>query len=218
VNIERHLIRAATTGAVLVRRPESTADSGRFLVGFHGYGENAERHLAELGLIAGSDRWTLAGVFALHRFYNTKTSEVVGSWMTRLDRDEAIADNLQYVNEVVGRLLSGVPTPTVVYAGFSQGVAMAYRAALLGAHPCAAVIALGGDVPPEFGSGAWSRRPHVLIGRGRGDRWYTADKLADDLRVLTGHGVPVEHIEFDGGHEWTDAFRARAGHLLSRLL
>ena len=40
-------------------------------------------------------------VQALHSFYVPKTGEVVASWMTKLNRDEAIADNLEYVRRVV---------------------------------------------------------------------------------------------------------------------
>jgi len=218
MTIERHLIKTATTGRFLVRRAASEEDGRHLLVGFHGYGENAERHLAELDLIPEADRWTLAAVFALHRFYNTKTNEVVGSWMTRLDRDEAIADNLRYVNDVVADLRSGSDArSTLVFAGFSQGVAMAYRAAVHGAHACDGVVALCGDVPPELRDGAWPRTPRILIGRGRDDKWYTEEKLADDLTALRGQNAQVESVDFDGGHQWTEEFRARAGRFLSSL-
>src|SRR5215212_4318596 len=76
-------------------------DPGRFLVGFHGYAENADRHLAELRRIPGAERWTVVAIQALHRFYNTRTQEVVASWMTRQDRELAMADNREYVGKVL---------------------------------------------------------------------------------------------------------------------
>ena len=57
--------------------------SSHLLVGFHGYGENAEKHLVEMESIGSG--WTLASVQGLHRFY-TRSEEVVASWMTRQDR------------------------------------------------------------------------------------------------------------------------------------
>jgi hypothetical protein len=44
--------------------------------------------------------WLLVAVQALHPFY-TKSERVVASWMTREDRELAIADNLAYVAAVV---------------------------------------------------------------------------------------------------------------------
>jgi len=100
------------------------------LVGFHGYAETAESHLEALRRLPGVARWRLCAIQALHPFYNRKSLEVVASWMTRLDRETAIADNTRYVAEVVSAVKRDFPTrEPVAYAGFSQGVAMAYRAA-----------------------------------------------------------------------------------------
>src|SRR6266550_3563546 len=98
----------------------------RLLVGFHGYAENAERHIDELDRIPGVDEWTIVAIQALHPFYLGRTQEIVASWMTRQERELAIADNKAYVRSVVSTL----PRPrTLVFLGFSQGTAMAYRAA-----------------------------------------------------------------------------------------
>lgn len=87
------IIQTPTHGRFLIERP-STSPPHPLLVGFHGYGENAERHLDQLRRIPGADRWTRVSVQGLHRFYGTKMEEVVASWMTRQDREQAIADAL----------------------------------------------------------------------------------------------------------------------------
>ena len=122
-------IDAQTHGRYLVL-PGS--DSARpLLVGFHGYGETAEEELNRLREIPGSDRWTLVSVQGLHQFYRRRTNEIVASWMTRQNRELAIADNIAYVARVI-RALSDERSAgsTLVLAGFSQGVAMAFRAAV----------------------------------------------------------------------------------------
>ena len=43
----------------------------------------------------------LVSVQGLHRFYQRRTNEVIASWMTRQDRELAIADNLAYVEGVI---------------------------------------------------------------------------------------------------------------------
>jgi dienelactone hydrolase len=205
---------AATLGRYLVA---PAGGSAPLLVGFHGYGENADSHLAELQRIPGTEGWSKVAVQALHRFYNVKTQQVVGSWMTRLDREQAIRDNLAYVSSVVAAVRREHATDdTLVFAGFSQGASMAWRAAA--ADPgCRGVIALGGDVPPDVASAPDVRLPVALIGRGLSDAWYTADKLAADLEALEGRAAAIECCNFAGGHEWTEAFRERASRFLAGI-
>src|SRR5947208_16424063 len=102
--------------------------------------------MARLQRIPGIDRWAVASVQGLHPFYRRRTNEIVASWMTRQNRELAIADNISYVSSVVGRL-SEEPRAAVVLTGFSQGVAMAFRAAAAVRPAVAGVIACGGDVP-----------------------------------------------------------------------
>jgi predicted esterase len=179
----------------------------RLLVGFHGYAEDAEAHLTQMLQIRGVDSWTVVAVQALHPFYALR--RVVASWMTSQDRELAIADNKAYVRSVVATF---PPPRALVFEGFSQGTAMAYRAA--SDHPRAAgVIALSGDVPPEVTSAL----PPVLLGRGGSDDWYTQEKFEKDLKFLNTI-TSVRSLLFDGGHEWTDDFRETAGEFLSVIL
>jgi predicted esterase len=168
--------------------------------------------------IPGAASWRRCAVQGLHLFYSSKTFDVRASWMTRFGRELAIADNVRYVASVVTRLKRDFPTrEPLVYTGFSQGVAMAYRAATGAGHPCRAVLALGGDLPEDVGDLALDAFPRVLIGRGTADTWYTEQRLALDEARLRRRGVEVDVYQFEGGHEWHDAFAARAGALLALL-
>jgi predicted esterase len=206
-------IPARTVGRYLLE--PATAPARGYLVGFHGYAENAEAHLAELSRIPGAEAWHRVAVLALHRFYNTKTQDVVASWMTRLDREQAIADNLAYVRSVVDAVRGELgPAGLLVFCGFSQGASMAWRAAAR--TPCDGLLALGGDIPPDVAESP-DPLPAALLGRGLDDAWYSAGKLDQDLGVLASRGGFVESCVFEGGHVWTDAFREAAGRFLSRL-
>ena len=94
-------IAVTTHGRYLVMAPAETPAG--LIVGFHGYAENAEIHLEALRAIPGIDRFVVVAVQALHPFY-TREQRVVASWMTRQDRDFAIADNLAYVETASSRL------------------------------------------------------------------------------------------------------------------
>lgn len=205
---------AATVHGHYWLRPAAggAATPASLLVGFHGYGESATDHLEALSRIPGIQGWHLAAVQGLHSFYK-RSGEVVAGWMTSLDRELAIADNLAYVAAAVAALRAEVnATGDPVFAGFSQGVAMAYRAAA--AQPAAGLIALAGDIPPEVDP---KNLPPVLLGRGRGDTWYDDTKLQADIDRLKAAGIPHTQCVFDGGHEWTEVFHQAAATFLASL-
>lgn len=209
---------ARVHGRYLARWADRTADTAPLVVGFHGYAENAEAMLRALATLPGADGWSLAAVQALHPFYNSRTGEVVACWMTRQDRESAIADNIAYVADALREIRDEVGTEAPVFLlGFSQGTAITYRAAARSGHPCAGVVALAGDVPPELAEEDLSVLPPVLVGRGSEDAWYDEAKLEADLELLRTGGVTVETCVFPGGHVWTDEFRAACAAFVTRL-
>ncbi|HEV3138951.1 MAG TPA: hypothetical protein VGY57_00475 [Vicinamibacterales bacterium] len=210
--IER-TIATTTHGRYLVAPASASAP---VLVGFHGYAELAEAALERLRAIPGADRWTLVSIQGLNRFYQRRNNDVIAGWMTRQDRELAIADNLAYVSAVLDAVMREWPTkPSVVFSGFSQGVAMAFRAAAATSYRTAGLIAAGGDIPPEIQAPRLAAIRSVLLCRGARDEWYAADTFGADRRRLTDAGVAVTPIEFDGGHEWSSAVIAAAAQFLA---
>jgi predicted esterase len=206
-------IATGTHGRYLVS--PATSPGAPLLVGFHGYGETAEDEMARLQAIPGINRWTVASIQGLHQFYRRRTNEVVASWMTRQNRELAIADNMAYVSSVVGRLSEG--SPAVVLTGFSQGVAMAFRAAAALGLQAAGVIACGGDVPPELEAKTLARIPVVLIGQGARDEWYSSEQRASDETRLRVAGVTVQSIVLNAAHEWTAEFSEACARFLQLI-
>lgn len=208
-------IEARVHGRYLVEAPGS-APVRAVLVGFHGFGETARHNLEELRRLPALDGWMLVAVEALHPFY-TRAGEVVACWMTRQDRELAIEENVAYVRTVLAELGAEVPDGTpIALLGFSQGTAMAYRAAVHGGVSPVAVVALAGDVPPELAEMDDLPFDEVLIGRGAEETWYTREQLDRDVSLLEVRGVRIEVSEFAGGHEWTDEFRHAASRFLRR--
>ena len=215
--IER-AISVNTHGRYLVEPPAAPAPAP-MLVGFHGYAESAEVQLDRMRAIQGADRWLLVSIQGMHRFYQRRANDVVASWMTRQDRELAMADNLAYVARVVETVAGEwAHTPRLVFAGFSQGVAMAFRAAAASARPVAGVIAVGGDVPPELDAVVLSRVPAALVCRGATDSLYAPATFEDDMRRLREAGTDARPVEFNGGHEWSgDVLHAASVFLAERL-
>jgi len=214
--IER-TIAAGTHGRYLVEPPASNGPAP-ILVGFHGYAEAAEAQLDRLRAIPGSDLWRLVSIQGLHRFYQRRRDEVIANWMTRQDRELAIADNRAYVAAVLDALEREWPgAPRVVLSGFSQGVAMTFRAAASLPRMVDGVIAVCGDVPPELDTASLARIPAALVCHGSRDEWYTQAKFDHDIGRLRAAGADVTPVGFDGGHEWSgEVLRAAAVFLRGR--
>lgn len=212
--MQTRTVETPTHGRYLVDIPEHSRAT---LVGFHGYQENAAINFEVMKQIAAGRSIGIISIQGLHRFY-TKANDVVASWMTKEDRERAIADNVVYVGNVLSAVAGefGFTRP-LIYAGFSQGVAMAYRAAMLVQRPCDGIIALAADVPPDIAPLAASL-PRILIGRGTDDKWYTAEKAAADLSMLRAAGATVEEHVFEGGHVFAPEFVSRAQAFVDELL
>jgi len=204
-----------THGRVLVQDAHAAARKG-LLVGFHGYMENAQIQMDRLQAIRGASNWTLVSIQGLHRFYRGRSDEVVASWMTREDRELAIADNLAYVAAALDQIPHDRST-RIVYTGFSQGVAMAFRAGVLGTFPSSGVVAVGGDVPPELVADETLRFPAVLLARGSRDDWFTQAKFDKDVAALTTRGVALEPLVYDGAHEWNEPVSDAIAGFLSKI-
>src|SRR4029078_10342523 len=108
-----HTIPTQTHGRYLVRDgpPE------RLFLGFHGYAQNAEIHMADLQPIPGIDPWEGVAVQARNRFYMGRSTETSAGWMTRQDRELVIADNINYVRAVAAAFPEA---QTILVEGFFQ--------------------------------------------------------------------------------------------------
>jgi predicted esterase len=199
-------------GRVLVRE---APDPVAVVAGFHGYMENADIQMARLEALPDTGRVTLVSVQGLNRFYRGRSQEVVAGWMTRQDRDAMIADNIEYIDRALD---SSAPADVALLTvGFSQGVAMAFRAAMRGRRRAAGVVAVGGDVPPELLADAALAFPAVLLARGEHDEWYTSEKLEADAVALRARRTQLETLVYPGAHEWTAAVAAAAARFIGRF-
>jgi predicted esterase len=207
---------ATTHGRVLI----DDAPDGplRLLAGFHGYAQHAGEMLEMLREIPLDASWTRVSIQGLHRFYRGRSELTVASWMTRQDRETLIADNVGYVDAAIAAAAGGRAIERLVVSGFSQGAAMAYRAAVLCATRPDAVVGLGGDIPPElFEDRARHAWPRVLLARGSRDEYYTETKLRADRERLASAGARVETFTFDGGHEWSRECATRVAEFVDTL-
>ena len=209
---QHHRIQTAIYGQYLTHSSDHSKANPPLLVGFHGYAENAEIHMRRLKEIPGSQDWLCCSIQALHSFYN-RQGKTVASWLTKEDRDLRIKENTDYINRIISKLRSDHSlNDVIVYCGFSQGTAMACRAALLCDVDPKGVIILGGDIPPEFND--IGRLSKVLIGRGEQDNLYSNEHLSKDLARVKQSNIHHSVCSFQGGHVWSKEFSKAAGDFL----
>jgi predicted esterase len=137
--------------------------------------------------------------------------------MTREDRETAIADNLAYVRTALDEVPHDRST-RVVFTGFSQGVAMAFRAAVLGVEGGSAIAAIGGDVPPELLADSSLRFPPVMFARGTRDEWLTQTKFDRDVSSLRARGASLTPLVYEGAHEWNAEVSDAIGAFLKSII
>jgi len=209
--IRTHRIETSINGNYLVQE-SLKKEKSPLLVGFHGYGESAEKQLDMLNKIPGMEKWILCSVQALHSFYNSK-AQIGYSWMTSADREYRIAENVEYINSVVREIknLYKISNTTVLH-GFSQGTSMAIRSAMLCDFTVSGVILLGGDIPLEFK--VLDKVKRILIARGNKDKFYAVSKWKNDVIRIKNSKVESKIVTFEGGHFGVDTYFNEAGEFL----
>ena len=187
-----HTISASTHGRYLTE-PAAQGKPLGLLVGFHGYAEAAEAQLERLRSIPGSADWLLVSIQGLHRFYNRRSQEVVASWMTRQDRELAIADNLRVREWRRGRRDARVArrhyrsSSPVSRKAWPWRVAR--RADVRARWPASSRLVA--TCRRSSTAQALSRIPAAFVARGARDEWYSPEKWAADQTRLGEAGVDL---------------------------
>ena len=211
---QEYAIQTSVSGRYLLQLSSHSGTAPLF-VGFHGYGQTAEDELALLRGIPGSEQCLCCSIEALHPFY-TPRGEPGASWMTSRQRELRITENVHYVDAVIKRVReSGFVGDTLCFHGFSQGCAMACRAALLGSYRASGLMLLGGDIPPELSVNEGVGRVHLA--RGNGDRFYSQEKFEHDCARIRDTGLPVAATLFRGDHRANEEYFNAAGKFLATV-
>jgi len=202
-----------TISARYLLQTPSASGPVSLLVGFHGYGERAENALGLLTSIPDSAGWLCCAVEALHSFYLPDGS-AGASWMTARNREVRIAENVRYVDGVIDCIKERFAVQDrLVFHGFSQGVGMAWRAALSGRHRASALMLLGGDIPPELDLHGCTMRVHLA--RGNRDRIYSQEQFEQDKARLQHASIPFSAMLFSGGHKAGEEYFSGVSEFLS---
>jgi predicted esterase len=177
----------------------------------HGFGQLAAPFARQFERMVTPERLVVAPE-ALNRYYldpgssgSTSDARVAATWMTREDRDNEVADYVEWLENVYARTVPAGARVTAL--GFSQGVATAVRWITLGSRSLHRLVAWTGQLPHDVDLSLLSvrlERPVVLV-QGSSDRLVQWVKPAENVSRLTAAGVAFDTITFEGGHRLDDA-------------
>jgi len=185
-----------------VQAPETNGPHPTLIV-LHGFGQRADEFIKVFETLPAQGILVTAPQ-GPHHFYPKFPSREVGfSWLTRYERDQSVADFIDYMQQFVELLKTeyAADLSRLYVLGFSQGVSMAYRFWVHRAAPVAGIIAVSSDLPPDVAERLDTAPPaKILLVHGRDDQFVSIAKSRDAEIILRAHAIPVELSEFDGGH------------------
>ena len=171
----------------------------------HGLGQLASVFIGYFKSIATPSRLIVAPE-ALSRHYipqsgssGTKNAKIGATWMTREDRDNEIADYVEYLDAVWSDTAADASRVTVL--GFSQGVATAARWISSGSAKVDRLIAWAGQIPPDIDPAVFTKLSGgVTMVAGTTDEYASWIAEGDHDSRLVAAGVTPRHLSFEGGH------------------
>lgn len=202
----------ASTAYYGIQFPETGLDADtRTLVVLHGWGQNSRSFLRKFASLAQHNILVIAPQ-APHQFYLDQVTRKVGfGWLTSFERDRGIALGVSALDAILDQVELEAGRPLLpLLLGFSQGVSMAWRYAIHGAHSVSGVVVCGGDLPPDVEAAlpGWEPRP-ILVVHGRNDAIVPVAKGEAAEVALKGLGLFPETMYFDGGHDVPEALLER---------
>ena len=171
----------------------------------HGHGQLAAEFINYFKSIAAPPRLVVAPE-ALNRYYveagasgRSQDAKLGTTWMTRLDRENEIADYVDFLDAVWGE--TAARAGRVVALGFSQGVATACRWIAQGRSRVDRLVAWAGQLPPDVNPKEFAKLSHGLtLVAGTTDEYASWIAEGNNSARLESVGIKPEVVTFDGGH------------------
>ncbi len=175
------------------------ANPKKVLYALHGYGQLTEFFIRKFHDVP--DDFLVICPEGPHRFYLSGSSGRVGaSWMTKVEREVDIEDNLEYLNTLHASIQEKYPTIERIYfLGFSQGGAAAARWVELGSLEPDTLILWATVYPPDLDASFSSTPKNRFFIIGENDEYYQGEALKQVINSYDNMGFKIK--TFNGKHE-----------------
>lgn len=200
---QRHLkIRTSKTGHIYTSGNTRTAEF--YWMAFHGYGQLASRMLTKFTGFSSSAHYVIAPE-GLNRFYWEGVNEKpVASWMTSLDRQDEIADYVNFLDQADQATgFSRAEGKMKMILAFSQGCATVWRWILNSRPKIDYLFLWAGWLPEDMNYAQHLQylqdiRIHYI--HGFSDEYLTPERMELLRQRFTDEQIPVTYHSFDGNH------------------
>jgi predicted esterase len=172
----------------------------------HGYGQLAEYFIKHFSLLDNGKTFIVAPE-GLSKFYlDGVTGRIGAAWMTKEDRENEVADYLNFLNKLFDKLFSGVDFSKVKVnvLGFSQGTATVCRWLAQNTVKVNHLVLWAGTFPVDVDlaiHGNRFRSIPVTVVYGDKDEYLEYLKPEDYKKFLDAAGFRYNIVTFEGKHE-----------------
>ena len=172
----------------------------------HGYGMLSEYFVKKFECIIDETTLVIAPE-ATNRFYLGNNYNRVGaSWMTKLDREQEISDNILFIDKLFSIIKKeiGHDNFKLNTLGFSQGGPALVRWLMSNKLNTNSLILWGSDIPKDSlvteNKSRWNSM-NLKIVIGKNDEYINEEKKQEFVGVVKSYGLKYELIEYEGSHK-----------------
>ena len=172
----------------------------------HGYGMLSEYFVKKFDCIINETTLVIAPE-ATNRFYLANNYTRVGaSWMTKLDREQEISDNILFLDKLFSIIKKDIGHDNFKLntLGFSQGGPALVRWLMSNKLNTNSLILWGSDIPKDSlvteNKSRWnSIKLKIVIGKN--DEYINEEKKQEFVGVVKSYGLKYDLIEYEGSHK-----------------
>ena len=172
---------------------------------FHGYAMLSEFFIKKFEILNDGETLIIAPE-ALNRFYITEDFSRVGaSWMTKLERENDIIENNQYIESLFQKVTKDIGHSNfqLNVLGFSQGSATACRWIFSANNKVNNFIVWAGDIPKDSltaeNKSKWNSL-NIFLVFGTKDPLITTDLSLKFQKRISEYKLNFDLVEYDGDH------------------
>lgn len=171
----------------------------------HGYGQLASFFLKKFSSHFREEVLFIAPEATNHAYLEGFSGRVGANWMTKHERESAIASNNNFLNDILYAILMQYDSkPNVHVLGFSQGAATASRWAVQSQVKIQSLVLWSGGFAHDLDFSMAHQslaETKVSIVLGESDEFLTEEALKKQEELIQLLSAKVELIRFAGGHE-----------------
>ena len=172
----------------------------------HGYGMLSEFFIKKFECIL-NEKTVVIAPEGSNRFYlNNNYSRVGASWMTKVDKEKDIEDNISFIETLYTKIVDDIGHNNfkLKTLGFSQGGATLVRWIMSNSIKVDSLILWGSDIPQDSltnqNKSRWSSI-NIKIVIGKKDEYISGENKKKVIDAVNSYGLSYKLIEYDGPHK-----------------